>query len=76
MIVISWLLARLWWGLEISRLTLWRSGRKAAQSRIAHSSTGLPPSHWVLDGETFYCLSVNEPMHRMVVTEMPGLDVN
>ena len=71
LIVISWLLSRLWLSFEISRLAILRATHKPAVIRITRQQRRLLPSHWVLERNMFYCLSVNETCDQMLIRETP-----
>ncbi len=64
--VISWLLTRLWWGIELSRLAIFRFKPRAAVSRIAPSQRELTISFWVFDRDTLYC--VNAADEQLLIT--------
>ncbi|MFQ5822897.1 MAG: hypothetical protein ACE5JB_02455 [bacterium] len=75
-IAISWLLARLWWSIEISRLTILRIKPKAVINRITQDQRELPPCHWVLDRNTLYCLGVDDRNDEMIIRETPLIELN
>ncbi|NIR47455.1 hypothetical protein GWO43_03145 [candidate division KSB1 bacterium] len=74
--IVSWLLARLWWSLEISRLTIFRIKPRAVINRITQNQRKLPPCHWVVDRNRLYCISLNEGSDEMLVTETPSIERN
>ncbi len=67
---VSWLIARLWWSIEISRLTILRVKQKAVISRITYSKRELPTCHWVLDNNRFYCVGVNNESDEIFIKEI------
>ena len=71
LIVISWLLSRLWLSFEISRLAIIRATQKPAVIRITRQQRRLLPSHWVFERNMLYCLSVNETCDQMLIRETP-----
>jgi len=75
-LVVSWLLARLWWSIEVSRLTILRIQPKAVINRISQEEQKLPPSHWVFDRNILYCLGVNEREQRIVIKQSPVIEPN
>lgn len=75
-VVLSWLLARLWWGLEISRLAILRVKPRAVISRITQHRRELPAGQWVLSRDRLYCLFVNENEDRMIIRETPLIGRN
>jgi len=71
LIVISWLLSRLWLSFEISRLAILRAGQKPAVIRLTRQQRRLLPSHWAFERNILYCLSVNDACDQMIIAETP-----
>ena len=67
---ISWLLTRLWFGLELSKLMLFRIREKAIYRRVNHFSK-LNQVHWVVDRKTLYCLRSQQPEGQITITALP-----
>jgi len=74
LIVTSWLVARLWWGIEISRLMILRIKPKAMISQFAE--TRCTTSTWVFERNKFSCLTVNADGERLLITETPTIEPN
>ncbi|MFQ6003747.1 MAG: hypothetical protein ACE5KJ_08370 [Candidatus Zixiibacteriota bacterium] len=75
-VAISWLLARLWWGLEISRLTIFRVVPKAHIHYISRTHSILPPAHWAYARNRLYCVGFDEDEHALVIHELPPIGLN
>lgn len=73
-VIVSWLVARLWWGMEISRLMILRIKPKAIISQFAQ--TQCPRSTWVYDRNKFSCLTVNAEGDRVLIVETPTIESN
>ncbi|MCH6559913.1 hypothetical protein IH799_06105 [candidate division KSB1 bacterium] len=71
LIVISWLLSRLWLSFEISRLAILRATQKPAVIRLTRQQRRLLPSHWIVERNVLYCLSVNDTCDQMIIRETP-----
>ncbi|MCH7754263.1 hypothetical protein IH970_03940 [candidate division KSB1 bacterium] len=71
LIVISWLLSRLWLSFEISRLAILRATQRPAVIRLTRQQRRLPPSHWMVERNVLYCLSVNDTCDQMIIRETP-----
>ena len=71
LIVISWFLSRLWLSFEISRLAIIRATQKPAVILITRQQRRLLPSHWFLERNMLYCLSVNDSCDQMLIRETP-----
>ncbi|MCH7674940.1 hypothetical protein IH879_08310 [candidate division KSB1 bacterium] len=71
LIVISWLLSRLWLSFEISRLAILRATQKPAVIRLTRQQRRLLPTHWIVERNVLYCLSVNDTCDQMIIRETP-----
>ncbi len=76
LLFLSWLVTRLWWSIELSRLAILRARSRPVIQRVAQDKTGLPQSKWAVCDRTLYCLTVNDAPHQMFVTRMSPLSVN
>lgn len=76
LIAASWLLARLWWGLEISGLTIIRVKPRAVVNRMTRDHRNLPACKWILERNHLYCLGVDESEHEIFVLKTPSIDSN
>ncbi|MFQ5771417.1 MAG: hypothetical protein ACE5HX_12825 [bacterium] len=75
-LAVSWLIARLWWSIELSRLTILRVKQKAVISRVAYSKSELPICHWVFDRNRLYCVGVNDEIDEMFIREISHIEQN
>jgi hypothetical protein len=73
--LIPWLVTRLFWGIEISRLALLRVKPRHVVNRLSKSQRELSPGCWVYDRNKLYHVSVFETK-GIVVTEMPVMEPN
>ncbi len=71
LIITSWLLSRLWLSFEISRLAILRATQKPAVIRLPRQQRRLLPSHWIVERNVLYCLSVNDTCDQMIIRETP-----
>ncbi|MCH8019744.1 hypothetical protein IH785_07775 [candidate division KSB1 bacterium] len=71
LIVISWLLSRLWLSFEISRLAILRATQRPAVIRLTRQQRRLLPTHWIVERNVLYCLSVNDTCDQMIIRETP-----
>lgn len=74
--VISWLLARLWWGFEMSKLTILRVRPKIVKIRLSRQQDTLPQTCWLLSRNMFTCVSVDEHNHQLRIKETPPIEMN
>lgn len=72
--ITSWLVARLWWGLETSRLMILRIKPRAMISQFAR--TQFTRSTWVYDRNKFSCVSVHADGERLLIKETPTIEPN
>jgi hypothetical protein len=75
-LAVSWLLARLWWSIEITRLTILRVRPKAVINRITQDEQELPPCHWVLERNRLYCLGISKTSHQIIIKQTPVIKLN
>ncbi len=61
LIVLSWLLTRLWQGIELSRLAIFRFKPPAVINFIARDARQFPRSVWMMERNKVYLLALNEP---------------
>ncbi|MCH8871708.1 hypothetical protein IH824_02865 [candidate division KSB1 bacterium] len=71
LIAISWLLSRLWLSFEISRLAILRATQRPAVIRLTRQQRRLLPTHWIVERNVLYCLSVNDTCDQMIIRETP-----
>lgn len=76
LLVTSWLIARLWWGIEMSRLMVFRVIPKARFTRITRQQLLLPPTAWVFDQSQGYCLTNSSDFPTIVIQRMPEISPN
>ncbi len=76
LLVISSLITRLWFGLDLARLWLPAAGTRIARSRKADLKSGLPVSSWILSRNMLYCLNVDEKNKQMVIAPTPPIELN
>jgi len=74
--VVYWVLTRLWWGVEISRLAVLRHRPKTIKKRMTYGHDTLPGSTWLLARNMFYCLSVDDDNTKILVRETPPIELN
>lgn len=75
-LVTSWLIARLWYGLEMSRLAIFRMLPQARITHVSRQRLLLPPTSWVCDQPRHYCLTFRPPPERIVIVELPPISTN
>lgn len=75
-LTLSWLVARLWWGLEISRLSILRIRPRAVIHRVAREQRAFSASEWVVEEDAMYCVGVDRLTPEIVVRQLPPLDSN
>jgi hypothetical protein len=75
-LVTSWLIARLWWSVEMSRLAVYRMLPKPRTSRVTRQQLLLPPTTWVCDEPRNYCLAMDEIARNIVILELPEISPN
>jgi len=73
---ISWLLTRLWWHLEVTRLAVFRVRPKAAIQQTILNEGGLPRGRWVGQGTQLSFLCMDEVNVRLLVTHTPAMERN
>ena len=69
----SWLIGRLWLGLEFSRLALLRTMPAAQIQQIAKTEMVLPPSRWIHQDKQLVCLGVIKKNNGLVARELPKI---
>jgi len=74
-LVISSLMARLWLGFEVSRLSIFRTKPRVVHERKMKYGN-IPPSRWVLSRNMFYCLSVDENNRQVVIAATTPIELN
>lgn len=67
--IISWLLTRLWLGIEFSRLAIFRLQSRAIISRIATSQLEGRICIWVFDRANLYTVTLNDHHKQMSITQ-------
>jgi len=72
--ITSWLVARLWWGIETSRLMIVRIKPKAIINQFAQ--TQFSPSTWVYHRNKFSCLTVHAEHDQLLIRETPTIEPN
>jgi hypothetical protein len=60
LIVLSWLLTRLWQGIELSRLTIFRFKPPAVINFAARDARQFPRCVWMVDQNKVYWFGLNE----------------
>lgn len=75
-LAVSWLVARLWWGFEVSRLSILRMKPKAVIQQVTEDPRELPICSWVMERNMLYCLGVNEHIDEIVIKETVLMDPN
>ncbi len=75
-LVTSWLIARLWWGIEVSRLAAFRLLPRPRSSRVTRQQLLLPPTTWVCDEPRTYCLALDEDARNILIFELPEIVPN
>jgi len=72
---VSWLLARLWGTLEVSKLTVFRM-KQTTMKRIILHDTCLDGGHWFIHRNQVSFLSVDEINRRVQITRTPEIELN
>lgn len=75
-IAVSWLLVRLWWSFEISRLAILRVRQKTVVNRVTFSKKELPVCSWIFDRNRLFCISVSHAVDELIIRETEPLERN
>lgn len=73
---VSWLLARLWWNFDITRLHILRFKPKSMIRQIMYQRKGTRDGHWVFHGNSLSFVSADEQNRGIRVVHTPGMEQN
>ncbi|MDZ7319326.1 MAG: olfactory receptor subfamily 1A-like [candidate division KSB1 bacterium] len=76
LVIGSWLVAKLWWTLEMSRLAFFRTSPKKTITYVAHAAKLPPASHWTLEQNRLSVLTYDEQIATFIITILPELNGN
>lgn len=75
-IIASWLIARLWWAFEMSRLALYRTIPQKRIDYIIRNVNEAPVSHWSYDNKRFSIINYDDESETFIVYKLPELNQN
>lgn len=64
-IILSWLISRLWRGIELSRLAIYRVKPKAEINLVSRDHKKFPRGVWIRNEEKLYWIGVNQTTAAM-----------
>jgi hypothetical protein len=72
----SWLMAKLWWTFEMSRLAFYRTipGRKI--NHIVYASNLPPTSEWSYEDDRFSVMHYDNKSNTFIIHKLPGMSKN
>jgi hypothetical protein len=76
LVIGSWLVARLWWTFEMSRLAFYRSVPKKKIHQIVYASNQPPVSQWVYQDDRFSILNFENQSGSFVIYKLAELNKN
>lgn len=76
LVIGSWLVAKLWWTLEMSRLAFFRTLPKKTITHVAHAAILPPASHWTFERNRLSVLNYDEQMATFIITVLPEINGN
>lgn len=75
-IIISWLLARLEWTIELSRLAIFRILPKAQIHTVSRIAANLSFSYWTYNSERLSCMNFDSEREVFLIYELPPISKN
>ena len=72
----SWLVAKLWWTFEMSRLAFYRTVSTKKVQQIIYASTMPPVSHWTYEDDQLSVFNYDDENNMFIITKLPGLNKN
>lgn len=72
----SWLVAKLWWTFEMSRLAFYRTVPKKKVHQIIYASNVPPVSQWSYEDDRLSILNYDIENNVFVVSKLPELNKN
>lgn len=75
-LIISWLVLRLKWTLELSRLTIFRLFPKTHSQMIPLRLSFIHPSEWFFDDNRSSCLTYDKVNNQFVIQILQPLSTN
>lgn len=72
----SWLIAKLWWTFEMSRLAFYRTVSQKKIYQIIYTSTMPPVSQWSYEDDRFSILNYDDESNKFVIFKLPQLNKN
>ena len=75
-VIASWLMAKLWWTFEMSRLAVYRNVPQKEVNQVIYASQLPPMSHWSYEYDRFSILNYDEETNVLIIQKLPGLTTN
>jgi len=72
----SWLIAKLWWTFEMSRLAFYRTIPQNGIHHVIRKTNTPPTSHWSYEQERFSIITFDEENKTFIVFKLPHLNQN
>ncbi len=76
LVIGSWLVAKLWWTFEMSRLAFYRAMPKKRIDHIVYASNLPPTSQWSYEDDRFAVLNYDRENNSFVIYKLPGINQN
>ena len=75
-VIASWLVAKLWWTFEMSRLAFYRNVPQKKIHQIIYASNLPPVSQWSYEDDRFSILNYDSENDIFVISKMQRLNKN
>ena len=72
----SWLVAKLWWTFEMSRLAFYRAIPSKKINQIIYAANVPPVSHWSYDDDRFSVLNYDQEAKTFIIYKLSELNEN
>ncbi len=76
LVIGSWLVAKLWWTFEMSRLAFYRALPKKRIDHIVYAANMPPTSQWSYEDDQFSVLNYDQVNRNFIIYKLPGIDQN
>lgn len=72
----SWLIAKLWWTFEMSRLAFYRTIPKEKINHVIYAANMPPVSQWSYEDDRFSILNYDQENNSFIIYKLPEMDEN
>jgi len=72
----SWLVAKLWWTFEMSRLAFYRAMPNKKLDHVSYAANLPPVSQWSYEDDRFAILNYDQENHTFIIYKLPEVSQN